>query len=438
MLTGGLAINGVRLQPVEAVVGAYVELHVAECPPGYEGNSMFEDCHENRVAGITFIAEGAGGERYELVTDVNGVAFFNDFYTAGPLTIIEKYPSGEYMGYEMYCTTTEDQTALPVTDRGNGRAAASFALPQPVIDSGTGVVCDWYYFAPPEPVATGSIEVHVSACPDANPEGTLFDECHHHGLPGVAYALDGPVYREGITSGPIGAIAWAGLPAGEYTLAELVPDGDFVEYIAFGSDANGNEVPFTYSGNGRAAITFELGANQHVVFDWFNIPSEVVAPIATLPVAVEAPSFGLGLTLAEWEEVHGAGTPAEQVILYEEGRYAVAFSTGIVTFIETDWVAEGGITAIEASSEVTDLLPPDAELVQRYYLPATPDGPVGLVVERYESVILANRLAGQPLLWDGSLIVVYQQAIPDESTDPEAEPLVTRVSISAGTDVIGQ
>ena len=107
-------------------------------------------------------------------------------------------------------------------------------------------------------------------------------------------------------------------------------------------------------------------------------------------------------------------------------------------FIETDWVAEGGITAIQASSEVTDLLPPDAELVQRYYLPATPDGPVGLVVERYESVILANRLAGQPLLWDGSLIVVYQQAIPDESTDSEAEPLVTRVSISAGTDVIGQ
>jgi hypothetical protein len=146
MLMGGLAMSGVRPQSAEAVVGAYVELHVAECPPGYAGDTIFDDCHENRFPGVTFIAKGAGGERYEVITDSKGVAFFNDFYTAGPLTIIEQVPSGEHTGYAMYCTTVEDQTSLPVTDLGNGRDAAAFELPQTVIESGTGVVCDWYFF----------------------------------------------------------------------------------------------------------------------------------------------------------------------------------------------------------------------------------------------------------------------------------------------------
>ncbi|CAN5705744.1 hypothetical protein BH23CHL5_BH23CHL5_15640 [soil metagenome] len=438
LLVGGFALSGVTAQPVGAVVGAYIELHVAECPPGYDGSTLFEDCHENRVAGTTFIAEGAGGERYEMVSDVNGVAFFNDFYTAGPLTIIEKYPSGDYLGFELYCTTTENQTALPVTNSSNGRAAGSFDLPEAVIDSGTGVVCDWYYFAPAELASTGGIELHVSACPDSNPEGTLFEKCHHLVLPGTAYSIDGPAYREGVTSGPLGAVAWQKLPAGMYTLSEIIPNGNFVDYIVYCSDTGGNEVPFAYSGNGRAAVTFELGPDQYVVCDWFNIPAEVVAPIATLPVAQEAPSFGLGLTIAEWEEIHGSGTPADRVVMYESGRYAVLFSSGIVTFIETDWIDEGGVSAIDASKEVANLLPPDASLVERYYLPPTPDGPIGLVVERYESTILANRLGSLPLLWNGSLIVVYHQSLAGPQSGSAQEPMITRVSIAAGTELTGQ
>ena len=145
-----LMMVGIPPKPASAVVGAYVELHVAECPPGYDGNSIFEDCHENRVAGVTFIAAGAGGERYEGITSADGVAFFNDFYTAGPLKIIQQDPAGDALEYTMYCTTVEDQVSLPVTESDDGRAAPSFDLPQPVIDSGTGVVCDWYSF-PPEP-----------------------------------------------------------------------------------------------------------------------------------------------------------------------------------------------------------------------------------------------------------------------------------------------
>ena len=148
MLMGGLAMSIVRPQSAGAVVGGYVELHVVECPPGYDGDSLFDDCHENRVAGVTFIAAGAGGERNEMETDVDGVAFFNDFYAAGPLTITEKHSDSRSLDYQVFCTTTEDQTPLPVTGSSTGDAAATIELPQSVIDTGTGVVCDWYSFPP--------------------------------------------------------------------------------------------------------------------------------------------------------------------------------------------------------------------------------------------------------------------------------------------------
>ncbi|MGE3799064.1 MAG: hypothetical protein AB7G88_14630, partial [Thermomicrobiales bacterium] len=233
-------------------------------------------------------------ERYEVISDQNGVAFFNDFYTAGTLTIAEQIPSDDFTAYEMHCSTSEAQTPLVVTDRGNGRAAASFELPQAIIDAGTGVYCDWFYFQGP--------------------------------------------------------------------------------------------------------------------------PS----------VAAEAPAFGLGLTTEEWEEIYGTGAESGMVTLYANGRYVVGFTNGHVTSVTLTWEAVEEQSIEEASSAIAELLPPDAERTGNYDLPAGPDNDPGLHIERFASTLLATRLSGQPLLWDGSFLVIYQLAEGGE------RPLVTGVAIVAG------
>jgi hypothetical protein len=317
VLAGGLALQMTQAPAARAVVGAYVELHVVECPPGYTGDDLYTNCHENRVPGVAFSTEGAGDEFYTGVSDADGILFFSDFYTAGMVTIAEQVPSGDYSDYLLFCSTVDGQEPLPVESRGNGRAAGAFDLPQWVIDSGTGVVCDWYYFSP--------------------------------------------------------------------------------------------------------------GAQ----------PAPAHTPTAQPLPATEAPSFGLGLTRTEWEEIHGEGTPGQTVVTYQGGRYAVGFSAGMVTFIETEWADLGSITAAEAAEIVASMLPPDSRLVERYELLPTPSGPIGLHVERYESSLLAERLAGQPLFWNGSLIVVYHLEERGAESDPLQEPRITRISIAAGSETTG-
>jgi hypothetical protein len=433
LVTGALGISGATAPATQAVVGAYVELHVAACPPGYEGDQLFDDCHENRVPGIAFAAEGAGGERYEAVTDAQGVAFFSDFYTAGPLTIIEMVPSGDYSGYAMYCSTASDGTPLPTEQRGNGRAAVVVELSQELIDAGAGIVCDWYYFSPAElPPANGSIELHVSACPPGVEAGALFEHCHHRGIAGVGYAIDGPVYRQGTTAGPIGAVAWFDLPPGSYTIAELVPTGDFVDDVVVCSDAAGNDVSTTDAGNGRAAFIIDVGQGQQVVCDWFNLQAETI-PLPTAVPAPEAPSFGLGLARAEWEEIYGLGEVDGQVVVYDDGALVVGFTNDMVTFIELSWDSADGLSPAAATAEVIAMLPPDAVLTEWFSMPATPGGPIALGVERYESNLLLDRLGPRLLASNGSIAVVYQHEIGTEATE---EPLISRVSIAAGNEVV--
>lgn len=420
----------------EAVVGAYVEIHKAACPPGYDPFNLFEECHDNRLPGVEFIAEGPGDVRYEDRTDAQGRVVFGDFLQAGTITIAEARPSGEFADYVVYCSLVDTLEPIDVEKRGNGRAAVVFELPQEVVDAGTGIVCDWYNLPPAAPpLPTGSIEIHTSACP-AGVRENLFEQCHAHGLAGVQFLVQGPQTARGTTAGPIGAVRFTGLPAGAYTIAEVVPAGDFAEYVVYCSDATRTEVPFEYRGNGRAAIQLNLVAGQQIICDWYNIPAAHALPTPVPPPAFE--SGGIGLTRTEWRSLHGSGTRVGPVVIYEDGKYAVAYTSGLVTFIETDWENEGGIDAADAADVVRALLPADARLVQRYYLPPTPGGPVGLAIERYESASLAIRLSAAPLDWDGSIVVVYQHQQPEVTGEPTPmaeEPKIMRVSIAAGTRV---
>jgi hypothetical protein len=272
---------------------------------------------------------------------------------------------------------------------------------------------------------TGSIEVHKSACPPGA-TGDLFRECHANGLGGVPFLVDGPQTTRAATAGPIGSVFFGQLPAGRYTIAEMVPSGDYAQYVVYCSDGAGVEVPFEYRGNGRAAVQLEVADGQHVVCDWYNIPAPHAIPTAAPDTEIE--SGGVGLTRTAWGGLHGSGVRSGQVITYEDGRYDVAFAQRFVIFIETGWEEDGGVTVAAAIDEVHGLLPADAELLESFTLPATESGPIALAAERYESAALGDRLEHLSVPRTVSILVVYQ--LIQETNDEE--PMVTRVSIAVG------
>jgi hypothetical protein len=168
------------------------------------------------------------------------------------------------------------------------------------------------------------------------------------------------------------------------------------------------------------------------VCDWFNLQAETI-PLPTAVPAPEAPSFGLGLARAEWEEIYGLGEVDGQVVVYDDGELVVGFTNDMVTFIELSWDSADGISPAAATAEVIAMLPPDAVLTEWYSMPATPGGPIALGVERYESNLLLDRLGPRLLASNGSIAVVYQYEIGTEATE---EPLISRVSIAAGNEVV--
>jgi hypothetical protein len=284
------------------VVGAYVELHVAECPPDYAGDSLFDDCHDRRVPGVPFVFTGAGGETYTLTSDERGVIVAGDFYAAGELRI-EAAAVSVYPAHQVYCSVLSTGDALPVEVIVAEHQAARFVLPQAVIDRGEGVVCDWYFFAPAD-----------------------------------------------------GGLA-----------AEPPPSAATV----------------------------------------------------------------LGASIDQWELTMGPGIPAGLMLAYQEGTIAARFETGRLVQIELEWLREGARTVEEARSAVISYLPIDAVLVEQFERSPHPGWTPNLIVDRFASTALAEQLAGQPLPFSESILVIYE-AVDGTGGASSEQLLIERVSIVVG------
>ena len=161
------------------------------------------------------------------------------------------------------------------------------------------------------------------------------------------------------------------------------------------------------------------------------LPSWVVALQAgradatTVGVQADVRSGGIGLTRADWEDLHGPGDPGQSLVTYEGGAYAVGFEDDTVVFVELGWEDVGNLPFGEAQAEVEDLLPSDADLVEVFALPATAAGPVSLVAHRYQSDALGRALGGPRS--DG-ILVLYQEASDPARFEPDA----SRASIAVG------
>jgi hypothetical protein len=145
---------------------------------------------------------------------------------------------------------------------------------------------------------------------------------------------------------------------------------------------------------------------------------------------------GVGLTQDAWEAVYGAGAVSQAGVVYENVtfpdpgsevtvRYTGLDATiGALLFSYGDGSQLGGASREEVFTQQLASIPADAEYQGSYYLPPTPDGPIGLIIDRWESASLAEIAGG-----NGSLIVVTQQQEAQQNPGSPPQLVVPRMDI---------
>ena len=134
-------------------------MHALRCPNGTDPNSALYDlCHGNGVADVTFSATGPNGFSAQAVSTVPvapgpGIATFGEL-EGGSYTITQEAvdPSTELV---VYCSLADADVVVPFSYVD----ADTISLDLPV---DTGVVCDWYALPPAD--ASTTLQVTSYRC----------------------------------------------------------------------------------------------------------------------------------------------------------------------------------------------------------------------------------------------------------------------------------
>ncbi|CAN5678617.1 hypothetical protein BH23CHL5_BH23CHL5_12000 [soil metagenome] len=259
---------------------ATIELHKSVCDAGYvPGPSIYADCHEDGLAGITFFISGPNDFDDQDVTvraggAGPGIVVF-DQLEPGTYTINEDVP-GDFTSIFVYCSMADSDEVVPFTNND----------PIQGIDinlaAGMSVVCDWYNIPDDQGGETGtaSVELHKAVCePGYVPGPNIFNDCHGEGLEGVTFFIEGSgsFSNSAVTDIPVspgpGIVSFSELDAGSYTIWEDVP-GDFTSIFVYCSLSSSDQVvPFVYNGAVQG-IDIELAEGMSVICDWYNIPDQ--------------------------------------------------------------------------------------------------------------------------------------------------------------------
>ncbi len=269
-----------------ATADSSIEVHSRICPPDYEGENWYEDCHDTVPdPGLPYTFTDGDGVAQEGTTDANGDIGFAGL-PAGLYTVTGGAP-GESSELYVYCAVgteeTSDQQPVPVEYVDGG---IQFELP-----ATTNVICDWYIIpteqggTPPPDTGNSTVEIHHRLCPTDYQGENWYDDCHDSVPdPGMTFTLADGVTQEDTTNEE-GDVGFAGLPAGVYTVTGGVP-GEFAEhyvYCAVGTDETSDQeqVPIEYVDGG---IQFDLPADTNVICDWYEIPFDMGGDTFDLPV----------------------------------------------------------------------------------------------------------------------------------------------------------
>ena len=139
----GLVVYSTPSIYAQSAVPLTITIHKAECPIGYQGNDPFGECHENRVAGVSFEWNAAApGAPSTVTTDGNGVAVIETSAGAGGLGLyIAEQPPYELASYSVYCSTGDGSEAVPFNYMDD---ATGIRFVADTLGAGGDIVCDWY------------------------------------------------------------------------------------------------------------------------------------------------------------------------------------------------------------------------------------------------------------------------------------------------------
>ena len=192
---------------------------------------------------------------------------------------------------------------------------------------------------------------------------------------------------------------------------------------------------------GRDAVL--IGFQEQNVFPDGGSVGQLVTLRATATLESRAESRsgsgipgGIGLPLADFQGAYGLGEPAQSGIWFEglaagggdilagvaSQRPTVPVTSLRFTYDEV--TADGGITPGEADVDIVGALPADARRTGVFTLPPTPDGPIGLLVEQWQSEALGDVLSGA----DTALSVTWQVDAGSAGT------VVSRIDLLAQDD----
>jgi hypothetical protein len=146
-------------------------------------------------------------------------------------------------------------------------------------------------------------------------------------------------------------------------------------------------------------------------------------------------SLGIGLMRVDFEAAYGVGTPWNSLFVYETVDLGVPGATmyagylgDVVSHIELRWsraTQVGGIDWPTANQTAISLVPVDAQMRDQYWLPATPEGPVMMIGNVYESAQLSEANHGL-----GRVLVMYQRKDVQMNASTPLEPVITAVTLT--------
>lgn len=119
--------------------GASIEIHLAACPVGYNGNTIYEDCHDEGIADQDFTVTGPDGEQ-SGTTEVApgggpGVVLFSGL-AAGDYEV-KGGPPGDFGTVKFFCSTQPGNTEATYSLDG--------VIGSVTLAENQHVVCDWYF-----------------------------------------------------------------------------------------------------------------------------------------------------------------------------------------------------------------------------------------------------------------------------------------------------
>ncbi len=288
-LVGGLTPQPATAQHEEL---ATLTVHSRFCPPGYSGNELFEECHDN--PGIQGVQFGIMGPRNASGTPgPSGNLTFSEL--PGGAYIVRNTLPADMQRPAVYCSAGDGSqaTRLDIDTAGQESSVQIELAP------GETLICDWYTIPAADYNATrANLTIHNRFCPINYQGDHEFTDCHDNiGIAYVSYGLSGPESRNTLLD--VGDATFSWVKPGIYAVkADLMPPA----FVVCSDFNDVNTVLFEQRVVDGEPVTLRLEAGVSMVCDWYVYPDEAFYRAGmSLPVIVaaceeEQPiSLGMGL-----------------------------------------------------------------------------------------------------------------------------------------------